>query len=79
MFDPATVAFLNHLLHGAGWARDALKNHAGKTARFVVAPFALSLTVLESGEVAAAARDAVPATTIELTPGLMLRFAARGA
>ena len=36
---------------GAGWARDALKSHAGKTARLEVVPFSLSLTVLESGEV----------------------------
>ena len=77
MLDQTTVAFINHLLRGAGWARDALKSHAGKTARFEVVPFSLSLTVLESGEVVPAARDAAPATTIELTPGLMLRFAAR--
>lgn len=50
---------------------------AGRTARFEVAPFALSFTVLDSGEVAPAAADAAPTVTIKLTPGLMLRLAAR--
>jgi ubiquinone biosynthesis protein UbiJ len=77
MLDPAATAFINHLLRGAGWARDALKPFAGRTARFEVAPFALSLTVLESGETAPAAAAAEPAATIRLTPGLMLRLSAR--
>lgn len=77
MLDPAAAAFINHLLRGAAWARDALKLHAGKTARFELVPFPLSLTVLDNGEVAPAARDAVPSTTIQLTPGLMLRLSAR--
>jgi ubiquinone biosynthesis protein UbiJ len=77
MLDPAATAFINHLLRGAGWARDALKPFAGRTARFELAPFALSLTVLESGEAAPAALDTVPAATIRLTPGLLLRISAR--
>jgi ubiquinone biosynthesis protein UbiJ len=40
-------------------------------------PLAVTLTVLESGEVAPAAADAVPAATVRLGPGLMLRLAAR--
>ncbi len=40
-------------------------------------PFALSLTVLDSGEVALASPEAVPVVTARLTPGLMLRLAAR--
>lgn len=40
-------------------------------------PFAIALTVLESGEVAAAGADAVPAATVRLGPGLLLRLAAR--
>jgi len=73
----AAAGFLNHLLRGASWAREALRAHAGKTARFEVAPFARTLTILENGEVAAAVPDAVPATIVRLTPGLMLRLAAR--
>jgi ubiquinone biosynthesis protein UbiJ len=77
MLDPAATAFVNHLLRGAGWARDELKRFAGKTARFEVTPFVLSLRVLDNGEVAPAAADSVPAATIRLTPGLMLRLSAR--
>lgn len=77
MLDPAATAFINHLLRGAGWARDELKRFAGRTARFEIAPFALSLTVLETGEVAPAAAGADPAATVRLTPGLMLRLSAR--
>ena len=77
MFDPAATAFINHLLRGASWARDELRRFSGKTARFEVMPLALSLTVLESGEVAPAAAAATPAVTIRLTPGLMLRIAVR--
>ena len=77
MFDPAAAGFINHLLRGAGWARDELKRYAGRTARFEIFPFALSLTVLDNGEVALAAADAAPAVAARLTPGLMLRLAAR--
>lgn len=77
MLDPAATAFINHLLRGASWARENLRRFAGRTARFEAAPFAISLTVLDSGEVVMAAADAAPAVTIKLTPGLMLRLAAR--
>jgi ubiquinone biosynthesis protein UbiJ len=49
----------------------------GRTARFDATPFGITLTVLESGEVAMAAADAPPDVTVKLTPGLMLRLAAR--
>lgn len=77
MIDPVPVAFINHLLRGASWAREALQRFAGKTARFEAAPFGFSFTVQDNGEVGAAAADAVPAVTITLTPGLALRIAAR--
>lgn len=81
--DPATAAqaaaasFINHLLRGASWARDALRRHAGKTARFEVTPLALALTVLENGEVAPADAEAGSTAIVRLGPGLMLRLAAR--
>jgi ubiquinone biosynthesis protein UbiJ len=68
---------VNHLLRGASWARDALKRHAGKTARFEIFPLAVVLTVLANGEVAAAGAGAEPAATARLGPGLLLRLAAR--
>lgn len=77
MLDPALVAFVNHLLRGAGWAREELRRFSGRTARLEMFPFALSLTVLDSGEVAIADADAAPVVTARLTPGLMLRLAAR--
>jgi len=75
--DAAAAAAINHLLRGASWARDELGRFAGKTARFDLPPLAFSLGVEESGEVAPAAAGAMPAVTIKLTPGLMLRLAAR--
>jgi len=76
MIEPAAATSINHLLRGASWAREALLPHAGKTARFEVPPFTISLMVLENGEVAAAAA-VNPSVTIRLTPGLLLRLAAR--
>jgi ubiquinone biosynthesis protein UbiJ len=77
MFDILAGTPLNHLLRANTWARDALKPHAGKTASFRCLPFITRLTVLDSGEVAPAAAEAAPAVTLTLTPGLMLRVAAR--
>ena len=73
----AAAAAINHLLRSASWARDALRRHAGKTARFEVFPLAVAFTVLDSGEVAPSVADAAPAATVKLAPGLMLRLAAR--
>lgn len=77
MFDLLAGTPLNHLLRANTWARDALKPHAGKTASFRCLPFVTRLTVLDSGEVAPATTEALPAVTLTLTPGLMLRVAAR--
>ncbi len=77
ILSPAAASAVNHLLRGAAWARAELRAHAGKTARFELFPAGFALTVLETGEVSAAAADAVPAVTLRLTPGLMLRLAAR--
>ena len=76
-FNAVPTAFINHLLRGASWARGELRRFAGRTARFETVPFAFSLTVLESGAVTTAAPGVAPAVTIRLTPGLMLRLAAR--
>ena len=77
MFDALAGAPLNHLLRANAWARDALKPHAGKVACFRCLPFATCLSVLDSGEVAPAANDAMRTVTLTLTPGLMLRVVAR--
>lgn len=77
ILNPAAAAAVNHLLRGAAWARAELRRHAGKTACFELVPARFSLTVLDSGEVAAAPADAAPAVTLKLSPGVMLRLAAR--
>lgn len=77
MLDPLASSSLNHLLRSNSWALERLKPFAGKTARFECAPFSLMLSVLESGEVTAAAAAVTPDTTIRLMPGLMLRVLAR--
>jgi ubiquinone biosynthesis accessory factor UbiJ len=75
-FESAAAGFINHLLRGASWARDALKPFAGRTARIETLPFAFALTVVENGEITAAA-GAPPDVTLRATPGLLLRLAAR--
>ena len=77
LLDTAAAAAVNHLLRAAAWARDELKRHAGKTARFELVPTGFSLTVLDNGEVSAPAPGAAPEVTCRLTPGLVLRLAAR--
>ena len=61
MFNPPLAASLNHLLRANAWARTALQPHASKAACFRCPPFEARLTVLDSGEVAAAAAGAAPA------------------
>ncbi|MGE0558206.1 MAG: SCP2 domain-containing protein [Burkholderiales bacterium] len=77
MFDALAGAPLNHLLRASAWARTELQAHAGKVACFRCAPFETRLVILDSGEVAPAAAGAIPDLTLTLTPGLMLRAAAR--
>lgn len=77
VIESAVASSVNHLLRASSWAREALSPHAGKTARFEVPPLAVSLMVLENGEVGAPTAPAVPSVTIRLTPGLVLRLAAR--
>lgn len=68
---------LNRLLRANSWALDALRPHAGKTVLVRCPPTTLKLTVLDTGELSAASRDATPATVIEVSPGLLMRMAAR--
>jgi ubiquinone biosynthesis protein UbiJ len=76
-FESAAAGFINHLLRGASWARDALKPFAGRTARIEALPFAFALTVVENGGITPAAAGAAPDVTLRVTPGLLLRLAAR--
>jgi len=51
IFAPPVAAAINHLLRSASWARERLIPFAGKTVHVVLAPFAVTLTIRDSGEV----------------------------
>lgn len=75
MLSQAFAACINHLLEPAGWARDRLAPHAGKTLRFVVVPFDLALAIDEDGRVRApASGPAQPADASPGAPDLTLRL-----
>lgn len=76
MFAGAIVGPINHLLRGESWASERLLPFAGKTVRFLLPPFEVSLTVTPGGEFAAAPPAAAPAASFSLTPGLLLRILA---
>lgn len=74
MLSQAFAACINHLLEPAGWARDRLAPHAGKTLRFVVVPFDLALAIDATGRVWAPAPGQAPAADASVgTPDLTLR------
>src|SRR5688572_11216700 len=75
---PAAAA-INHLLRSAAWARERLSPHAGRTARFYLAPFSLVLTVLPSGQVAEARSSNSSDVRFTLTPGIAMRMLASDA
>jgi ubiquinone biosynthesis protein UbiJ len=77
MLEPLATPVINRLLRANTWALDRLRAHAGKTAALVSPPVELRLTVLESGEVAAAPRDGAANVTITAPAGVLLRLAAR--
>ena len=70
---------LNHVFRANTWAPTCLKSHAGKIARFRCPPFDFALGVTDAGEAAAVADAAKADVTVTLTPGLLLRIAARDA
>jgi ubiquinone biosynthesis protein UbiJ len=77
MLDALAASSINGILRRNSWAPQALQPYAGKTVRFVCPPVTLSLTVLQTGEVAAAIAATAPQATVAVTPGVMLRVLAR--
>jgi ubiquinone biosynthesis protein UbiJ len=77
MFEPLAVPAINRLLRASTWALEKLRPHAGRTVRLECAPAELVFTITAAGEVAAAASSATPDATISVTPGVLLRLAAR--
>ena len=78
MLAAASIAFANHLLESASWARDKLSVHAGKTALFDVFPARLAFAVAADGRLQPAPPDATPAVTIRLTHLTLLGVLADG-
>jgi ubiquinone biosynthesis protein UbiJ len=73
LFKPPVAALVNHLLQGAAWARERLKPFSGKTVRFNLAPFAVTLAIRDSGEVADSIAAGPADASFVLTPGIALR------
>ena len=73
---PPFAAAINHLLKGASWARARLAPHAGKTARFDVAPFAAMFVIRNGGDVADSALTNTADVSFKLSPSTVLRVLA---
>jgi len=71
----AGLPLLNHLLHGAPWARQRLLAWAGHTVSIKLFPLRLTLTVTAAGTFAAAEACAAPDAHIELGPVQAARLA----
>lgn len=77
MLDRIGLSAVNHVLRGNAWALERLQPFAGQTARFECGPFGQSVSVTERGELMPAAAGAVPAVTLNATPGVLMRLLAR--
>jgi ubiquinone biosynthesis protein UbiJ len=73
-FRSPPVVAINHILAGAAWARDRLRPHAGKRIQLSIAPLAITLVILDSGNVADATQGDSAETRITLTPGTALHM-----
>ncbi|MDQ8033390.1 MAG: SCP2 sterol-binding domain-containing protein [Bordetella sp.] len=65
------VRLLNALLAREPWARERLQRHAGKTVRFALGGFALSLTIASDGQVDVADAAVVADVTLSGVPERM--------
>ena len=77
MLEPLAIPAINRLLRANSWALERLRPHAGRTALLSCPPVSLRLTVLDTGELAPAARETAADVTLVSTPGVLLRLAAR--
>jgi ubiquinone biosynthesis accessory factor UbiJ len=75
MFTRTSAAALNHLLSQNNWALPRLARHAGKTARFDVAPFSFACTILDDGSLLAAGAATEPDVRCVIAPSLLPRLA----
>ena len=70
-----SASTLNHLFSQSGWALARLKNFAGKTARFNIAPFYFIYTIQEDGTVNTSDENAVVDAACTIAPTLLPRLA----
>jgi ubiquinone biosynthesis protein UbiJ len=77
MLEALALPPLNRLLRTHTWALDRLRAHAGKTAFVTCRPLELRFSVTPTGELASALPDTAPDVAIGVTPGILLRAAAR--
>jgi ubiquinone biosynthesis protein UbiJ len=77
LIESAAQAVINRLLRNETWARERLLPFAGRVVSVECFPFLVRLTVTDTGEVGPAPADAAADTRITLTPGILMRLAAR--
>ncbi|HEX2826579.1 MAG TPA: sterol-binding protein [Burkholderiales bacterium] len=77
MFETLTFPAINRLLRANAWALEKLRPHAGKTVLMTCPPARVAATITLEGDLAPAIPEAVADVTIALTPGVLMRFAAR--
>jgi len=65
----AAIRALDTLLLREPWARERLRQHAGKTARLAAGSLSMTLTITPQGLVEAAAADVVPDVTLTVDGG----------
>ena len=75
MFAQPSAAALNHLLMQNNWALPRLARFAGKTARFDIAPFSFSCTILADGSLRNAEAATNPDALCVIAPSLLPRLA----
>ena len=77
MFSLPTTVALNHLLTQNSWALTRLARFSGKTARFDIAPFSFTYTILEDGMLqnsdSSASIDAQCSIALSLLPRLAIQ------
>ncbi|MFA6970165.1 MAG: hypothetical protein WC208_02075 [Gallionella sp.] len=75
MIAQLSASALNHLLAQNSWAYVRLARFAGKTARFEVAPFSITYTILPDGSVCSADKAAGADAICIIAPSLLPRLA----
>ena len=77
MLEIFAIPAINRLLRANTWALDSLKPHAGKVASFSSPPFRFTAAITPTGELTQAPDGTAPDVTIQATPGVLARLAAR--